>query len=89
MNGTLLQDLLGRLSLGQARTLSELASALDVDEALLEQMLSDLERVGYVQMHKTTCEDSCQACDSCAHCDPMHHGRIWAVTEKGLRAARM
>lgn len=89
MNGNPLRDLLGQLSSGQAHTASELASALGVDDDLLKQMLSDLERAGYVQMRQAACESSCQACEFRALCGPMDHGRIWTITEKGLRAARM
>jgi len=84
-----LQNLLRRLSTGQAYTLGELASVLGVDEALLEQMLSDLERAGYVQMTPARCDGLCQACDSRRHCGLVLHGRIWTVTEKGQRAIRV
>lgn len=89
MSGILLRDLLGYLSSGRAHTMNELASALGVDEALLEQMLCNLERAGYMQMQQAACGSSGEACDSCAGCALRHHGRIWTLTEKGLRATRM
>lgn len=88
MSGTLLRDLLGYLSSGRAHTMNELASALGVHEALLEQMLADLERAGYMHMQQAACECSREACASCSGCALRHQGRIWAITEKGLRAAR-
>jgi hypothetical protein len=73
---------------GQVRTLSELADQLDVHPHLLEQMLSDLVRAGYVRNVLAQCTGHCQGCGSGSVCGLMHGGRIWMVTEKGRRAGQ-
>lgn len=83
-----LRDLLRHLATGRAYAFHELASLLNVNEALLEQMLFDLGRAGYVQVTPALCIGSCQMCDSQHNCGLLHQGRIWTVTEKGLNALK-
>ena len=87
MNADPLQDILVRLALGPVRTLDQLAEELDVDRTLLEQMLLNLERAGYVLSARASCDLKCRGCDDQDLCRLIHSGRIWTITEKGTRAA--
>ena len=82
------QGLLDRLASGTAQTLAQLAVELGVDQELLEQMLLDLERAGYVRTLQAHCEGQCRGCDLWGLCGLTHGGRIWVDTDKGLRVAR-
>ncbi len=82
-----LDALLARLAHNEVRTLAQLAAELEVDAELLEQMLHDLERAGYVHLIQAPCAQACATCDQHKACGLVHSGRIWAVTEKGMRVA--
>lgn len=83
-----LEQMLALLARGQVRTLVELAGDLDVDPDLVEQMVADLERAGYLEIISRPCDRCCDDCTLSARpCALGHGGRMWAVTEKGLRAA--
>ena len=84
-----LRVLLGLLAEAKVRTTAELAEAMDADEALVQQILEILARGGYLR--ETMCRDAgsraCAGCSQAGLCRIMHEGRIWALTDKGLRAA--
>ena len=83
-----LEQLLSLLAEGRIRTLVELASDLDVGTELVEQMVADLERAGYLEIISQPCNRCCDECSlSAKPCALGHGGRMWAVTEKGFRAA--
>ena len=67
--------------------MATLAAALGVSEALLEQMLADLERAGYVAAVDTGCEGHCGGCPSTGLCALLHGKRIWTLTARGRQAA--
>jgi len=81
------ERLLKNLVSGQVRTLAQLATELDVDGELLEQMLQDLERAEYVRRVQVCCDTKCAGCSLKEMCRLIQGGRIWAVTDRGLRAA--
>ena len=83
----LLEDLLKRLASGRTHSLSELALELDIDAGLLEQMLQDLARAGYIRVLEASCAGQCDHCPYQSPCSLTHGGRIWSVTDKGFRAA--
>jgi len=82
------QGLLKRLASGTAQTIGQLAAELDVDRELLEQMLLDLERAGYLRAVQGCAEGQCRSCDLQALCTLGQQQRVWIVTEKSSRAAR-
>jgi len=84
-----LRALLEHLAEAKVRTVAELAAAMDTNEALVQQMLADLARGGYLRQ-TAFCEagsSSCAGCSQAGLCRVMHQGRVWALTSKGLRAA--
>ncbi len=87
MTSSLLQSLVKRLSTGQVHIFSQLAAELDVQEPLLEQMLQDLERGGYLRSAQVLCDGGCRGCAQEGLCRIAHGGRMWVLTKKGLRLA--
>lgn len=88
MAQSLLQNMLTALASGEMCTLGDLAEELKVGEPLLEQMLKDLERGGYLQ---TISISGCGDCTSCPlqerTCKVKGGSRAWFLTEKGRRIA--
>lgn len=83
-----LRAMLAHLAEPRVRTLAELAGAMDADVGLLEQMLEILARGGYVR-ETHFCDGASNACAGCSQaglCRLMHGGRVWALTDRGLRA---
>ncbi len=84
----MLKQLLSLLATGGVHTPSELAARLGVTESLLEQMLADLSRMGYLRSDSgSTCPAAhCTECpleDACAVGEP--GGKVWTLTDKALR----
>ncbi|MCD6519231.1 MAG: hypothetical protein J7M05_04840 [Anaerolineae bacterium] len=86
MKDSPLQLLLERLAEGPVHTPTGLAQSLGVGPALLEQMLLDLERAGYLKTLKMSCGRACEGCPLRKSCGLFHQGRIWALTPKGFAA---
>lgn len=88
MDAYALETLLARLAEGRTHTLGELAAAVGVDDDLLEQMLQDLERAGLIQTVTLACDQGCDHCPEAGLCRLSHGGRIWLLTERGLRMVK-
>jgi DNA-binding IclR family transcriptional regulator len=81
----MLEELLQLLGRGGVQSYQDLAGALSVPGPLLEAMLENLARLGYLRS-----VDGCGGgCHGCAHsgCSVQGRGRLWSLTERGLRAA--
>jgi DNA-binding IclR family transcriptional regulator len=81
----MLEELLRQLGRGGIQSYRDLAGALSISEPLLEAMLENLARLGYLRP-----VDGCSGvCHGCAGggCSVHGHGRLWSLTERGLRAA--
>jgi len=61
-----------------------LAQRLDVSEELLQQMIEELVRIGYLKPVVGDCNDRCAGCPFAAQCAIGGAGRIWTLTEKGV-----
>ena len=81
-----LQDLLHLVAEGGVHSYDELAEKLALSLPLLEAMLEDLGRLGYLRPAETACGDNCHDCPM-GGCSVAGRGRLWALTEKGARAA--
>jgi len=83
----MLSRLLELLREGGTRRIDELALALDTTPALVELMLEDLARRGYVERVSPQASGSCARCSSSGHCtgDPasMETGncQLWVFVE--------
>jgi hypothetical protein len=82
----MLEELLRRLAEGGVHSYEELAGGLAISPAMLEVMLEDLVRRGYLRAVETSCESGCHGCPA-GGCSINGRGRLWSLTEKGARAA--
>ena len=83
----MLRELIGVIAEGQAHSQVELARRLGVSEGLVEQMLEDLARMGYLKPVEGDCASQCTGCPLARTCAVGTPARIWALTEKGQKAA--
>lgn len=88
-----LAALLRLVAEGGVHSYEELAEALSVPLPLLEAMLENLARLGYLRPAEATCGQDGHGCASGSHgcplggCSIAGRGRLWILTEKGARAA--
>ena len=80
-------ELLRRVAQGGLQSTAALARELDVSEGLLLQMTGDLLRMGYLKPVSDGCGARCEACPAAGGCSIGGPGGVWALTEKGRRAA--
>jgi len=84
----MLMRLLQLVAEGSVHSYATIAGQLDVSTGLLEQMLQDLARMGYVAPVGGACDTSqCHHCPLGGGCATDTRGHMWALTEKGARAA--
>lgn len=69
--------------LGQNRTLNlaELARELDVSEPLVQQMLLDLQRMGYLHSLEFCQDSACQSCPLTSACTKSLPAQVWSLTK--------
>ena len=73
---------------GGVHSYATLADQLSVSKGLLEQMLQDLARMGYVEPLDGACDTSkCHHCPLGGSCATDTQGNVWVLTAKGARAA--
>ncbi len=83
----MLEALLKTLVHEEISTLEDLAARHGVDVSLVEQMLRDLERGGYIETITMECDRGCAHCAHEGVCALVQGKRIWRVTERGFRLA--
>ena len=83
----MLRQVLRIVAQGGIHTRRELAQRLDVSEELLEQMIDELVRIGYLKPVAGDCHHRCAGCPFATQCAIGGVSGIWALTEKGLRAS--
>ncbi len=81
----MLEELLRQLGRGGVQSYQDLAGALSISEPLLEAMLENLARLGYLRRVES-CAGACHGCSS-GGCSVQGQGRLWSLTDRGLRAA--
>jgi Mn-dependent DtxR family transcriptional regulator len=79
----MLERLLSLVGQGGVHSYADLARQLDVTEELLDQMLQDLARMGYLRSVADGCEAHCAGCPMAETCAIGGPTRVWALTEKG------
>jgi hypothetical protein len=93
----LLEKLLGLIRAGGTHRVNDLARELDTSPALVEVMLEDLGRMGYLKPVGEVCADNdrasadndrasgetCGTCPLSGLCGAGGGGRVWTLTEKG------
>lgn len=83
----MLEQLLKALARGRTYSLELLAREQGVSPALVEQMLSDLDRAGLVEVIDLGCDGECKGCSASGMCSLMQGGRVWRLTERGRAKA--
>lgn len=71
-----------------AHSLKELARQLDVSQELVESMIEELARLGYLRPLAAKCSDECSHCPVGDTCAIGGLGRVWVMTESGQRIAQ-
>jgi len=82
----MLEQLLHMVAEGGLHSYEELAKRLSISVPLLETMLEDLARRGYLRPVDSDCGMHCTGC-SAGTCSITGPGRLWTLTERGTRAA--
>lgn len=85
----MLEKLLRLVATGGIHSHAALARELDTTEALLDSMIQDLVRLGYLRLAEdAACESHCQDCPVHDACGIGGGGRLWTLTDRGMQAAR-
>jgi adenine-specific DNA glycosylase len=80
----MLMHLLSQIADGNTLSHTELSRRLNISNELLEQMLLDLLRMGYIESVDDTCAASkCTHCPFSSECTSINKGKRWALTRKG------
>lgn len=81
----MLETLLKLLASGGAHTPESLARELGTSRDMVERMLADLARLGYLEPAGGACEARCAGCPIASVCAVGTPQRVWALTEKARR----
>ncbi len=80
----MLNRLLELLRAGGTHRVIDLARELDTTSALVEVMLEDLGRMGYLKRVGGACGDGCGGCSLVGSCAAGGNGQVWTLTvQKG------
>lgn len=82
----MIDQLLQRVAEGGVHSYEDLAQHLSISLPLLEMMLEDLARLGYLRPVGNSCAGHCEGC-AIGGCSVAGPGRLWTLTDKGARAA--
>lgn len=78
-----LNRLLELLRAGGSHRVVDLARELETTPALVEAMLDDLGRMGYLKRVGGECGGGCSGCSLAELCAAGKDGRVWVLTENG------
>ena len=82
----MLESLLKLVAEGGVHSYDDLAGHLSISQPMLEALLEDLARLGYLRAVNERCEGHCAGC-SFGSCSVSGPGHLWSLTDKGARAA--
>jgi predicted ArsR family transcriptional regulator len=77
-----LNRLLEILRAGGTHRVADLARELDTTSELVEVMLDDLARMGYLKRVSGECSDGCGTCPMARLCAAGSSGQLWSLVEK-------
>jgi len=77
---TMLNELLELLQAGGTHLMADLARELDTTPTLVEVMLEDLDRMGYLKRVGGECGGGCGGCPLAGSCAAGSGGRVWTLT---------
>jgi len=79
----MLSRLLELLRAGGTHRVADLARELDATPELVEVMLEDLCRMGYLKQVGEECGGGCAGCSLAGLCAAGNGGRVWTLMERG------
>ncbi len=80
---TLLERLLALVREGGVRSIEEVAQELGSSPVLVEAMLEDLARRGYLHRVEAQCARQCAGCAQAGRCAVAGAGRVWQAEPPG------
>lgn len=83
----MLIELIKAISRHPLANLDQLSEELKVTPLLLENMVADLSKRGYLKSYES-CRSACDNCSLSSGCEGHDHPKIWMLTEKGLALAQ-
>ena len=81
----MIEQLLQFVAEGGVHSYEDLTRHLSISQPLLEMMLEDLARLGYLRAVGDGCEGQCAGC-AVGGCSIAGPGHLWALTDRGARA---
>ncbi len=78
----MLEQILKQLQKGGSTSVPDLARQLNVSERLVEQMLAELVRLGYLRLLDTCYRDACTGCPQKSGCGIHRPLQAWAVVKE-------
>ena len=78
----MLEQIMKQLEQGEAASVPTLARQLKVSEVLVEQMLVELTRLGYLRPLEACSQDACAGCPQHTNCSTRRPVRTWEVIKK-------
>lgn len=82
----MMEKLLQAVAEGGVHSYEDLTRRLSISQPLLEAILEDLVRLGYLRSVDDRCARQCSGC-SVGGCSVAGPSRLWSLTDKGARAA--
>ena len=79
----MLNRILELLRSGGTHRIADLARELETTSELVEMMLEDLARMGYLKRVDSACAGTCQGCSMAGLCAAGAGGQMWALTGDG------
>ena len=83
----MLLKLLGEIDRHPFASVELLANFLDVPVELIQNMVADLTKRGYLNSYEN-CVSACDHCTLSTGCEGKQHPKIWTISEKGREMAR-
>jgi hypothetical protein len=84
----MLQRILQTVSAGGVHSVHELAQQLGIGEELLESMIDQLVRMGYLEPLRPSCAGHCEHCPEANRCAIAGSARAWALTARARKATQ-
>lgn len=82
----MLLQMLELLRAGGVKRVEDLARALETTPEMIEAMLEELARMGYLKRVGGECRaDTCPSCPMAGACAAGAGSRLWTLTERGQR----
>ena len=78
----MLEQVLMQVGQGGVHSYADLARQLAISEELLEQMLQDLARMGFIRPVADVCGIHCTGCPQTKACATERRARVWALMDE-------